>query len=118
MKTKTISKILASFLVLSLTACASVNSVSLTPIPASRQNKVEAYAQRWIILGFNFDNDFIDPVVEDLKQKCPNGVVSGILTKDETYSYFLVFRKQLTASGYCNEPRRASATRTNKTVKR
>lgn len=118
MKSKIFFKITSSLLLLSLTACASINSVSLTPIPASRQKKVEASAKRWIILGFNFDNDFIEPVVEDLKQKCPNGVVSGILTKDETYSYFLVFRKELTAIGYCNEPRRASNRPTNKTVKR
>lgn len=97
------SKILLGLLTISLFAgCASVNSVSLTPIPANRGKSVRASAEKWIILGFNFDNDFIDPVVENLKNQCPNGVVSGILTKDETYSYFLVFRKQLTATGFCS----------------
>lgn len=94
-------KTIALVLVTSLVGCASVNSVSLTPIPANRDHKVSASAQRWIILGFNFDNDFIDPLVDDLKQQCPQGVVSGILTKDETYSYLLVFKKQVNVTGYC-----------------
>lgn len=118
MNIKNLSKISSSLLILMLTACASLNSVSLTPIPASRQNVVEASVKRWIFLGFNFDNDFIDPLVGNLKQQCPKGVVSGILTKDETYAYFLVFRKQVTATGYCNEPRQASISNSDKAVKR
>lgn len=89
-------------LICNLVACASVNSVSLTPIPANRSRPVQADVSRWIILGFNFDNDYIDPLVEDLKKQCPNGVISGILTKDETISYFLVFKKHVSTTGFCN----------------
>jgi hypothetical protein len=85
-----------------LASCASVNSVSLTPIPSQRSKVVQAQVSKTIFLGFNFDNDFIDPLVEDLKRKCPNGIVSGILTKDETYAYVIVFKKVVTATGYCN----------------
>ncbi len=83
--------------------CASVNSVSLTPIPAERKSQVKVEKSKVIILGFNFDNDFIDEAVEDLKHQCPNGRVSGLLTKDETINYFLFFvwKKQITATGYC-----------------
>lgn len=108
-----------SVLTLLMSGCASINSVSLTPIPSQRSNPVKAEVSKFIILGFNFDNDFIDPLVEDLKRQCPNGVVSGVLTKDETISYFLAFRKQVTATGFCNvaaksaanlkQPRRPSA---------
>ncbi len=95
-----------SFCFLALTSgmvgCAAVNSVSLTPIPAQRNHPVKAEVSKWIFLGFSFDNDFIDPLVGDLKQKCPNGVISGILTKDETISYFLLFKKHVSATGYCN----------------
>lgn len=87
-----------------ISGCASINSVSVTPIPAGRNSSVKAEVSRWIILGFNFDNDYINPLVSDLKQKCPNGVVSGILTKDETISYFLVFKKHVVATGYCITP--------------
>lgn len=84
------------------TGCALINSVSLTPIPAQRTNVVRAEVSKMIFLGFNFDNDFIDPLVTELKQKCPNGVVSGILTKDETISYLLLFKKRVVATGYCS----------------
>lgn len=84
------------------TGCASVNSVSLTPIPAKRSQMVRAEVSKTIFLAFNFDNDFVDPLVEDLKRQCPNGVVSGILTKDETIAYVLVFKKRVTATGFCN----------------
>lgn len=82
--------------------CASINSVSLTPIPAGRSNMVRAQVEKTIILGFNFDNDFINPLVNDLKRQCPNGVVSGILTKDEVISYVFVFTHRVVATGYCS----------------
>ena len=90
-------------LALTLSACASLNSVSITPIPAERKNQVSAQAERWIILGFNFDNDYADRVSSDLSQRCPHGKVSGILTKDESYMYFLFFvmKHKVTATGYC-----------------
>jgi len=86
-----------------LSNCASVNSVSLTPIPAERKSLVRTQMSKTIFLGFNFDNDFIDEIVDDLKRQCPNGKVSGLLTKDENINYFLYFvwKKQITATGYC-----------------
>lgn len=103
-----------------LGGCASINSVSLTPIPAQRSRPVRAEVSKFIILAFNFDNDYIDPLVEDLKRQCQDGVISGILTKDETISYFFAFRKKVTATGFCNsgsktasnpsQPRRPSNT--------
>jgi|FLYM01.1.fsa_nt_gi hypothetical protein len=84
--------------------CASLNSVSLTPIPSDRRNEVQVQASRMIILGFNFDNDYVDQLVDQLKNQCPDGKVTGVLTKDETIMYFLVFvmKKQVTATGYCS----------------
>ena len=86
-----------------LSACASINSVSLTPIPKERQNRVQSQQSKLIILGFNFDNDFVDTLVSDLQNQCPQGKVTGLLTKDEDINYFLyiVWRKQVTATGYC-----------------
>ncbi len=90
-----------------LAGCASVNSVSLTPIPRQRSNRVQAEVTKTIFLAFNFDNDYVDGLVEDLKRQCPNGVVSGILTKDETISYILVFKKRVVATGFCNSAQAA-----------
>ncbi len=83
--------------------CASINSLSLTPIPVNRSNKVEVIKSKVIILGFNFDNDFVDQINDELKAKCPNGKISGILTKDEDINYFLYFvwKKQVSVTGYC-----------------
>lgn len=91
-----------------LAGCASVNSVSLTPIPRQRSNRVQAEVTKTIFLAFNFDNDYVDGLVEDLKRQCPNGVVSGILTKDETISYILVFKKRVVATGFCNSAQAAA----------
>ena len=82
--------------------CAHVNSVSLTSIPSKRSRQVKAEVSKTIFLAFNFNNDYIDSLVTDLKQQCPDGVVSGILTKDETTSYVIVFTKKVTATGFCN----------------
>jgi hypothetical protein len=87
------------------TGCATVNSVAVSSIPANRSNEVSAEASRWVILGLNFDNDFVDQVARDLGHRCPNGKISGILTKDETYLYFLalVHKRRVVATGFCEK---------------
>lgn len=84
-------------------ACASLRSVSLTSIPKQRSRKIEAQSSKWIIFGLSFDNDYADQVTMELKDRCNNGMVRGILTKDENFNYFIgiVMKRQITATGYC-----------------
>jgi hypothetical protein len=86
-----------------LASCASVQSVSLTQIPKDRSEVVKAESSKFIFLGFNFNNDFIDQISDQLKDQCVDGVISGILTKDESYSYILAHTRKVTATGYCNK---------------
>lgn len=97
------SRLVYPLFLLFLSSCASINSVSLTPIPAERSNQVKTQKSKLIFLAFNFDNDFVDETVEDLKRQCPQGKISGLLTKDENINYFLFFvwKKQITATGFC-----------------
>lgn len=97
------SRLVYPLFLLFLSSCASINSVSLTPIPAERSNQVKTQKSKLIFLAFNFDNDFVDETVEDLKRQCPKGKISGLLTKDENINYFLFFvwKKQITATGFC-----------------
>ena len=94
--------LLSSLLVMS-SACQSLQSVSLTQIPAQRNKKIEAEASRFIFFGMNFNNDYVDTLVEELKDKCEGGVVRGILTKDVAVNYFLMLlhTRKITATGYC-----------------
>ncbi len=103
-------KFLALFLFLCLFLCLSVScthlqSVSLTQIPTVRKNVISAEASRIIILGLIFDTDFVEEVVESLRDKCPNGKVKGILTKHEDIDYFLslLYKKRIIAKGYCTK---------------
>jgi hypothetical protein len=91
--------------VLGLVSCVHVQSVSLTQIPEKRTNKVTATTEKWIFFAANFDNDFVDKISEDLREKCSGGKVQGILTKDEYANYFigLVVKRRITASGYCSK---------------
>lgn len=86
-----------------LNSCASVNSVSLTQVPIQRTKVVKAESSKFIFLGFNFNNDYVDEAIGQLKEQCPNGIISGILTKDESISYFLAHTRKITATGFCNE---------------
>ena len=92
---------LAAALIIGFSGCASLNSVSLTSVPAHRTHPVKTERSKWIVLGLNFDNDFVDDAVEDLKRQCPNGRVTGILTKDEVIAYVLFWKRSVTATGYC-----------------
>lgn len=94
---------------LQLAGCASINSVSLTPIPANRSKVVKAEVSRTIFLAFNFDNDFVNPLVDKLKAQCPNGVISGILTKDEVTSYIIAHKRRVVASGFCSQGQASNA---------
>ena len=80
--------LLATLLLIFTSACASVQSVSLTSIPADRKKPVQAQATKTIFLGFNFDNDFVDQLTPNLEKQCPEGKVAGLLTKDESINYF------------------------------
>ncbi len=90
---------LASFCV----SCAHVNSLSITQIPIKRDQKVEVTVSKIVILGLNFSNDYVDEMTDDLKSQCPNGKVTGVLTKDVEVNYFLwiVYKKQVEVTGYC-----------------
>jgi hypothetical protein len=95
--------------------CASVNSVSLTPIPKDRSKPISAEVSRTIFLAFNFDNDYVDPLIGQLKSKCPQGVVTGILTKDEVIHYFIAHTRRVVATGYCLQAPVAAANPAAKT---
>ena len=83
------------------TSCATLSSVSLTQIPKVRTNKVMADSSRWIFLGLNFDNDYVEKVTADLRSQCPNGKVTGILTKFMTRTYLILWKNTIQAQGYC-----------------
>lgn len=97
---KSVFMILAASL---LTSCATLMSVSQTQIPAQRQHKISATANKWIILLLSFDNDYANEVSQKLASQCRGGEVRGILTKDENFNYFLglVMQRRITAEGYC-----------------
>ena len=103
-------KFLAFFLLILLfsflsVSCTHLRSVSLTQIPTVRKNVISAEASRIVILGLIFDTDFVEDVVESLREKCPRGKVKGILTKHEDINYFLymVYKKRIMAKGYCTK---------------
>jgi len=98
---KKLNLILISFFLLLFSGCAMVQSVSLTQIPADRDNVVTASTEKFIFLLFNFDNSFVEKLEQDLRAQCPGGEVRGILTKDEIISYIIAHTRKITATGYC-----------------
>lgn len=95
--------IIAILVSLGLSSCATLESVSLTQIPAKRKDVVSVESSRVIVFFMNFDNDFVDDLNEKLRRKCEGGEIKGILTKDEAVNYFLwlVYRRRVTARGFC-----------------
>jgi len=88
---------------LSLSACVSLKSVSLTQIPEERNNTVTATSDSWNLLGIAFSNDFIDEAIIDLKSQCIGDKIEGILTKHQVTVYLLVIKREVIATGYCQK---------------
>jgi hypothetical protein len=85
----------------SLCACTSLQSVSVTQIPANRSKPVRAEVDNTALLGIHFDNDFVDDLTAELMQQCPHGKITGILTKQENTTYVIVQTRRVIASGWC-----------------
>ena len=83
--------------------CTYIAAVSQTNVPVQRSKEVSASTYKFNFLGFNFDNDEILRLATSLRDKCPDGDVRGILTKDTRIMYFLFFfwARETTATGYC-----------------
>ena len=99
-------KYLIAFLTFTMiSGCAYLNTVSQTSIPKDRGNKISVVGSNYIFLLLNFNNDFVDEAVTELKGKCPNGSIKGIFTKDEKIVYFplLVHRDKVYIEGYCQK---------------
>jgi len=84
-----------------LTACASLQSISVTEVPFERNKRVYAERDNLAFLGIHFSNAFADGLRKDLYEQCPHGRVTGIFTKYEVYWYVLFQRRQVSATGYC-----------------
>ncbi|SQD78501.1 hypothetical protein [Moritella yayanosii] len=92
-------------IVLTLSGCVGLNSVSMTQIPKDKGQLVEANAHDWVFMNFTTQNDFADSAVTKLKQQCVGGKISGVYTKHQTTSYVLVFKREVIVSGYCDLPK-------------
>lgn len=86
-----------------ITNCTSLQSVSTSSIPKNRSNPVKVESDRFIFLGFNFNNDYVNDMATNLAKTCPKGKVKGVLTKHENIVYFPLFahKVRVTAQGYC-----------------
>ncbi len=95
--------ILCSLFAISLSGCVGLNTVSMTQVPAERDNKITTNSSSWNFIGINFSNVFVDEAIENLKTQCPTGKIEGVYTKHQTTGYVLVFKREVIVSAYCNE---------------
>ena len=93
--------ILLSILGVSLSGCVSLASLSLTQVPADRNNLIISTAHDWVFMGFVTQNDFADQAVNNLQEQCRHGQLTGIFTKYQITIYFLLFKREVVVSGYC-----------------
>lgn len=89
--------------------CASLKSVSFTQMPKDRSHPVSASSESWGFLALFSSNDFVDELSNRLKEQCPDGRVTGIFTKHENYNYFVVLKRVVRATGYCESGAKSAA---------
>ena len=86
-----------------MTACASLHTVSVTPQPKDRSIQIVAEVSKTVILAFNFENTFVNDLQPKLIEQCPKGKITGLVTKYETFFYFLFYTMHVKSSGYCEK---------------
>ncbi len=92
---------LASLTLAFATGCTTLQSVSVTQVPIDRTRAVRAEVSNTALLGIHFDNDFLDPLLPELLAQCPDGRITGLLTKQESSLYVIVATRRVIATGYC-----------------
>ncbi|WP_141734671.1 hypothetical protein [Oligoflexus tunisiensis] len=94
---------LCALMSLTFSGCTYTMAVSQTNIPAQRKKPVEVSVKKFIVLGFNFDNDYALDLTRKLQERCPQGRVRGVTTHDTVTLYFLAFfwAREVKAQGYC-----------------
>lgn len=87
----------------SLVGCAQLQTVSMTPqpFPKDREVPIQADVSKLVFLAFNFNNDFLEEIPTKLTAQCPNGKITGLFTKYEIIQYFIAYRMNVIAKGYC-----------------
>jgi hypothetical protein len=95
--------LLSLLFALSLSGCVGLNTVSMTQVPAERDNKITTNTSSWNFIGINFSNAFADEAIDKLKAQCTSGKIEGVYTKHQTTSYLLIFKREIIVSAYCNE---------------
>ncbi|MBN2433974.1 MAG: hypothetical protein JXK07_01760 [Spirochaetes bacterium] len=98
---KCMMMLLLMLFMLSLTMCTTLHSVSLSQIPKNRNQNIYAEAGDWAFLGINFSNDIVEEAQNSLRAKCPNGKITGILTKFADYNYLFVVKREVTLNAFC-----------------
>lgn len=83
--------------------CVSLKSVSITPQPSKRDKKIDAEVRKFVFLGFNFNNEFVEELPDKLIGKCPKGTITGITTRYEIQNFFLFHFMNIKANAYCVE---------------
>jgi hypothetical protein len=61
---------------------------------------VEAEGKKFVILGFEFDSDYVDHAYKELESKCA-GRLAQVTTEHLTAYYFLSFEQRVYLKGMC-----------------
>ena len=90
-------------LMLGAVGCTHLHSLSVTTIPDDRSRPVEATGERIVLLGINPNNDYAAEVVSDLAKQCPDGRISGVMTRYERAMVVpvLAYAHRVHAQGFC-----------------
>ena len=97
------SRLAVIFIVVLLSGCASLQSVSISTLESANGRAIEGMAEDFLFLGLTGNNKIATEAAGDLYSKCPNGTVSGILTSYEKRVYVFFVKRTVRLRGFCNE---------------
>jgi hypothetical protein len=102
---KTSLKALALLALAAAAACThSVHLVHVSDfegVAVKQAKRIEARSEKFVILHFSGDVDYVDQAYRRLQDKCPKGRISGITTQHSTSHGFLSYTQKIVMQGLC-----------------
>ena len=96
-------KIVGALAIFGLVSCAHVHTFhqDALSLEEAKGKAISSEATKFIVLFFNFNNDFVTDAYKGFKAQCPNGRINGVSSRLSSTNHLLSWTYKFKLAGYC-----------------